>query len=129
MPQIKGEFDVARTSASPVDLAGASSMRIRFDKRFHGALDATSVVEMMSIGTPVDGSGAYVAIEHVTGTIDGRLGSFSFTHVGVMERGAPSLLLRVVPDSGTEALIGLRGQLAIDIAGGKHYYTFDYELA
>ena len=45
-----------------------------------------------------------------------------------MDRGKPSLSLTVVPDSGSDALTGLRGNIAIDIVDGKHYYTFDYEL-
>ena len=59
---------------------------------------------------------------------DGREGSFFAQHNGVMDRGKPSLDLAVVPDSGTGELTGLRGRIAIDITGGKHFYTFDYEL-
>ena len=49
-------------------------------------------------------------------------------HSGKMDRGTPSLAVSVVPDSGTDGLIGLRGTLAIDIVDGKHFYTFDYSL-
>jgi hypothetical protein len=45
-----------------------------------------------------------------------------------MERGAPTLDLVVVPDSGTEQLTGLSGRMAIDIVDGQHFYTFDYAL-
>jgi hypothetical protein len=34
----------------------------------------------------------------------------------------------VVPDSGTEQLTGLTGTMTIDINGGKHFYTFEYQL-
>jgi hypothetical protein len=56
------------------------------------------------------------------------VGSFLMQHNGTMNRGAPSLSLTVVPDSGTDALLGLSGSLAIDIADGRHFYTFDYSL-
>ena len=46
-----------------------------------------------------------------------------------MDRGASTLVVSVVPDSGSEELAGLTGSLAIhiDVQGG-HSYTFDYRL-
>ena len=57
-----------------------------------------------------------------------RAGSFILHHVGVMDRGAPALSVRVVPDSGTGELEGLRGDLRINIVDGKHFYEFDYSF-
>lgn len=129
MPQAKGEFEVKRIPQDELDIGGGASVgHSRFDKRFHGVLDANSVVHMLAVMSPVAGSGAYVAMERIEGTLDGRRGSFFAHHNGVMDRGKPSLDLRVVPDSGTDELTGLRGRIAIDIVAGKHYYTFDYEL-
>jgi len=34
----------------------------------------------------------------------------------------------VVPDSGTDQLMGLAGKMAIKIADGKHSYDFEYTL-
>ncbi len=128
--QIKGEFDVKRSPEPPCDLGdGAQAGHMRFDKRFHGDLNATSVVHMLAAMTSTEGSGAYVAIERIAGTLDGRSGAFLTQHSGVMDRGAPSLSLTVVPDSGSGELAGLRGSMKIDIVDGKHYYTFDYTLA
>ena len=83
---------------------------------------------MLAVGTPVEGSAAYVAVERISGTLDGRGGSFLACHNGVMDRGTPSLSVTVVPDSGTGELEGLTGRIAIDIVDGKHFYTFDYAL-
>lgn len=127
--QVKGEFDVKRSPEAPCDLGdGVQAGHFRFDKRFHGDLEAVSVVHMLAAMTPTEGSGAYVAIERIVGTLEGRRGAFLTQHSGVMDRGAPSLSLTVVPDSGTDGLEGLRGSMKIDIVDGKHYYTFDYEL-
>jgi hypothetical protein len=76
----------------------------------------------------VQGSGAYVAMERIEGTLDGRRGSFYMQHNGIMDRGTPSLDLSVVPDTGTDELTGLHGRIAIEIADGKHYYNFDYDF-
>ena len=127
--QAKGEFEVKRIPQEELDIGGGTSVgHSRFDKRFRGPLDAASVVHMLAVMSPVAGSGAYVAIERIEGTLNGRRGSFFAQHNGVMDRGKPSLDLTVVPDSGTDDLLGLRGRIAIDIVDGKHFYTFDYDL-
>jgi hypothetical protein len=45
-----------------------------------------------------------------------------------MTRGAPQLLVTVVPDSGTDQLAGLAGRMEIVIASGTHSYDFRYTL-
>ena len=127
--QAKGTFEVKRSMEPGCDMGdGIQAGHFRFDKTFAGPLAAASVVHMLAIGTPVEGSAGYVAIERVRGALDGREGTFFFQHNGVMERGAPSLTLSVVPDSGTDALQGLSGRMAIDIVDGQHSYTFDYDF-
>ena len=76
------------------------------DKEFHGDLEATTKGEMLSAMTEVKGSAGYVAIEHVTGTLNGRTGGFMLQHSGTMNRGTPQLSVSVVPDSGTGQLAG-----------------------
>jgi len=128
--QAKGEFDVTCTPAPSCDAGDGTVIgHNRFDKQFHGPLEATSVVQMLMVGTEVPGSAAYVAIERLAGTLDGRSGSFHLQHNGTMARGAASLSVTVVPDSGTGELAGLVGHMAIDIVDGKHFYTLDYTLA
>ena len=94
----------------------------------HGALEATGHGEMLTAGTEVQGSAGYVAIERVTGTLDGRAGSFTLQHLGTMTRGVGEMLITVVPDSGTGELAGLAGRLTIHNADGAHSYDFDYTL-
>jgi len=102
--------------------------RMSLDKQFHGDLEAVSKGQMLTGGTTIRNSAGYVAIERVTGTLKGRKGSFILQHTGVMNRGTPSLVITVVPDSGTEQLEGLRGTMTIRIEGGKHSYELNYTL-
>jgi len=102
--------------------------RRTIDKRFHGDLDAGSIGQMLSAGTAVAGSAGYVAMERVVGTLHGKRGSFVLQHSATMNRGAPTLTIAVVPDSGTDELAGLRGTLTIRVEGGKHHYDFAYAL-
>jgi|SRR5436305_1656605 len=120
-----GTFEVKLTPQAEE----ASLGRLSIDKQFHGDLEATSKGQMLTAGTAVKGSAGYVAIERVSGTLQGRSGSFVLQHSGTMTRGVPQLTITVVPDSGTAQLAGLSGKMAIDIADGKHSYEFDYTLA
>ena len=128
MPTAQGRFEVRRTPQGPLELGDTQAMHMRFDKTFEGPLVATSVVHMLAVGTAVEGSAGYVALERLEATLDGRAGRFSMMHFGVMDRGTPSLKLEVVPDSADGGLAGLRGSMRIDITDGAHFYTFDYEL-
>ncbi len=68
-------------------------------------------------------------MEVVTGKVDGLSGSFSLIHLGLMDRGKPTLTVTVVPDSGTGELTGITGTFTVNIAAdGKHTYDFDYTL-
>jgi hypothetical protein len=73
-------------------------------------------------------SGVYVAIERITGTLNGRRGTFALHHTGIMTRGAPNLKVSVIPDSGTDELTGIGGTMNIIIEGKKHSYELEYSL-
>ena len=125
----RGTFEVKLAPQQTAhDHGGASLGRLSIDKEFGGDLTGTSMGEMLTAGTAVKESAGYVAIERVTGTLGGRSGTFVLQHSGTMTRGAPSLVITVVPDSGTEQLTGLAGTMKIIIAEGKHSYEFEYTL-
>ncbi|MEO8152291.1 MAG: DUF3224 domain-containing protein [Rhizobacter sp.] len=122
-----GSFEVKLAPQSTVD-AESGLGRMSLDKVFSGDLQATSKGEMLAASTAVKGSAGYVAIERVSGTLQGRTGSFMLQHLGTMNRGAPQLTITVIPDSGTGELTGIAGRVGIDITDGKHFYTLDYTL-
>ena len=126
MTRATGTFDVKLTPQSTDE----SKMlgRLTIDKQFHGDLDGTSKGEMLTAGTELKDSAGYVAIERVSGRLQGRSGTFILQHTGTMNRGQPSLSVSVVPDSGTGELRGLSGTMTIDIGGGKHAYAFNYRI-
>ncbi|MFN0099892.1 MAG: DUF3224 domain-containing protein [Gemmatimonadaceae bacterium] len=108
---------------------GVTLGRMTIDKVFAGDLEGSSIGQMLTGLSSVKGSAGYVAIERVTGVLAGRRGSFILQHSGTMTRGAPELTLTVVPDSGADELVGLRGRMAIENTKGQHSYTFDYTIA
>lgn len=125
----EGTFDV-KNAPLPADdaISGTSIGRFGLDKQFHGDLEATSKGEMLGAGSPATGTAGYVAIEQVTGTLNGRAGSFALQHFGAMEDNKFDLTVKVVPGSGSGALTGISGTMQIIIANGKHTFKFDYSL-
>jgi len=132
--QAKGEFTVKTTpqawsESSQGAVTDHSLGRFLLDKQYHGDLEATAEGQMLTAGSPQKGSAAYVAVERVNGTLQGRKGSFMLTHSGTMNKGDLHLLITIVPDSGAEELAGIAGTLSIQIADGKHHYELAYTLA
>jgi len=125
MQQAKGEFAV---DLKPVSGADEAPARMSINKQFSGGLVAASVGQMMMDAVEANGMRVYVALETVTGSLDGKQGSFILAHRGAMSASRQELSVIVVPDSGTGGLAGISGTLTIDIVEGKHFYTLDYAL-
>jgi len=128
--QANGSFEIRlnpETLSEPA--TGTGLGRMSFNKVFQGDLVATSQGEMLSLRSSVLGSAGYVAMETVTGTLQGRNGSFVLQHSSTMTRGVAEQSINVVPDSATGELAGLAGRLVITIEDGQHSYQFDYSLS
>lgn len=126
--QASGTFTV-KLEPQPPARADSGLGRMGLDKQYGGDLVAHGLGEMLAYRSAVDGSAGYVAMERVTGTLHGRHGAFVLQHSGTMDRGTSTLVVSVVPDSGSDELTGLAGTLAIHIdAQGGHSYTFEYAL-
>lgn len=125
----RGSFDVQITPVPEGDAAVGPIGRLMLAKQFHGDLEGGSHGQMLGAQSAVPGSGGYVALEQVTGTLHGRRGTFVLQHSGTMQGGTFVLNVSVVPDSGTEELTGLAGHMTIIIEGRDHRYEFTYTLA
>ena len=130
MKQATGTFTVTLAPMRDPDLPADPAMgRMRLDKHYDGGLVAEAHGQMLTGMGGVPGSAAYVAVERVEGTLDGRKGAFLLVHRGLMRAGTPSLDIAIVPDSGSGALAGIHGTLGIRIVDGVHHYVLDYALA
>jgi len=125
----KGPFDV---KMAPVDTAHKDEKaiaRYALDKVYQGDLEASGAGEMLASMGTVKGSGTYVAMEIVNGTLAGKKGTFALGHIGTQQSGQQNLSINVVPDSGTGELAGISGKMKIIIAAdGKHSYEFEYAI-
>jgi hypothetical protein len=102
--------------------------RFSLDKELHGDLEGTSKGEMLGGGDYKQGTAGYVAIELITGTLDGKHGSFALQHSSTMDQSGAKMNIIVVPGSGTGELKGIAGTFTIRIENGQHFYDFDYTL-
>jgi hypothetical protein len=127
MTHAKGSFTVQLERQKDAD-ADPKLARMTIKKQFTGDLEGTSAGQMLSAGTEVKGSAGYVAMEKVTGKLNGRSGSFILQHTATMDRGTPLLSITVVPDSGTAELMGISGTMQIIITNGQHSYDFEYQI-
>lgn len=118
-----GTFEITAWDAQPpydAPAEGPPLARITVRKRFAGPLDGESTAELL-----VCGEAGYVAGERVTGTLDGRSGTFVLQHgASAAPDGAPFQFGAVIPGSGTGELAGLRGSARME----HERYTLDYEL-
>ena len=131
--QAKGTFEVKITQADGTALEKEAGVgRMTIDKTWSGELAGASKGSMLTSATESTGAMAYVALEKFDGKLNGKSGSFYFSHNATMKKGdAASGVLKivVVAGSGTGELTGLGGELTINIdAKGGHAYVFNYEL-
>jgi len=121
-----GTFTVKVQPLTPAPAEGLS--RFSLDKEIHGDLEATSKGEMLGGGDYKKGEAGYVAVEMITGSLNGKHGGFALQHSSTMDKSGSKMNIIVVPGSGTGDLKGITGTFTIKIENGQHFYEFDYTL-
>jgi hypothetical protein len=125
----RGTFEVQITPLPADAYADAATMgRMLLDKQFSGEITGTGKGQMITGMGAGTGSAAYSAIERVSGSVNGRSGTFMLQHTGIMHDGKQDLTITIVPASGTGELTGLAGTLALTIEGKVHRYDLSYTL-
>ena len=125
-----GHFDVtlAPQASDNLQVRTAQIDRLSIDKKYHGDVHGTSTGQMQAIKDDRN-TGAYVALEKVVASLQGRNGTFMLMHYGYMSQGAVGRwLVEIVPNSGTGELAGLSGTMKIIQKDEKHYYEIEYAL-
>ncbi|MFZ4875367.1 DUF3224 domain-containing protein [Janthinobacterium sp. Mn2066] len=124
-----GTFSISMTPAGAPQRSGRTALgRTVLEKVYAGDLVGTCRGEMLSAVTDTRGAAGYVAIEAITGVLQGRTGSFVVQHTGTMADGKQELSIAIVPHSGTGQLEGISGTLAIRVAESQHFYELAYSL-
>jgi len=130
MNTVQGPLEVTSESEPPfLEKDGLKLVRTLVKKVFSGEMDGTSEAHMVAAYTATPGSAGYVAIEHFSGSLAGKTGSFVLQHSGVMHDGDADLTVTIVPGSGSGELAEITGTLIIDNDDGVHSYTLNYDQA
>ncbi|MCU1641868.1 MAG: hypothetical protein JWN03_2143 [Nocardia sp.] len=88
--------------------AGPVLSKIHVEESFSGGIEGDGVVEFLQSGN-ADGTASFVGIERITGSVDGKSGTFLLQDNGTVADNIVSGDWFVVPGSGTGDLTGLRG--------------------
>ena len=128
MVSVSGPFDV-KTIPQPAAEGEDRAGRMVLDKTYHGPLNAHAVGLMLTGGDLKVATAGYVAIETVSGQLDGKKGGFQLMHWATMRGKDMQLRIEVVPGSGIGDLRGIEGTMKILMTpDGKHTYEFQYSL-
>lgn len=123
--QFQGSFKV---TLSPQDSSGDFG-QMGIDKAYSGDFVGTGKGTMIAFRSSIEGSAGYVALESVSGSMDGKAGTFVLQHSGHSKRGDARLDLDIVADSGTDGFSSISGTgEIIREADGAHRYVFDVEF-
>lgn len=129
MPNATGTFTVRLDAVDTSALGQQAGLgRMSIDKIFEGGFEGVSQGEMLTEATAETGSMSYVALERCRGSLIGRSGSFVLMHTASMIGDDVIMIVRVVPNSGTEQLTGLSGEMTVKIVAGVHTYHFAYQI-
>ena len=113
------------------DSAGARKLsHAEMTEVFRGDVEGESIVHFLMTYLD-DGRASYVGLERVIGRIGDRSGSFALQHEGVFAGDTAEARWRVVPDSATGDLRGLRGDGSYvwdRQKGPEQRYILDYDF-
>jgi hypothetical protein len=128
-----GTFTTSSWDEKRPEQSGPSVSHARVTNAYEGLIEGSSAAHYVlyySGEGPGWGSGHYHGYEQVTGTVDGRRGSFVLEHTGSFDGTTVRTSWTVVAGSGTDELRGLRGQGGFEASEGTSAmpYTFDYTL-
>lgn len=131
-PGVRGASGQGADQAARANPEGPAFSQVLVLKSYRGDVEGEGRALLLTCqADPGDRSAGagYVASERITGTLDGRRGSFVVHHWGIVASGAPKTAGHVVPGAGTGALAGISGDMEIAVEpGGTHVLRLDYDL-
>ena len=114
---MKATFEVSSWDETPVqEWDGGKLTKASITKKYSGDIEGDAVLEYILAYRP-DGTAAFVGIERITGSADGRSGALVLQQVGNYADGAATADLTVVGGSGDLADVEGTGTMVADPSG------------
>lgn len=133
--ETSGRFTFADWQEQPVGSADSPAAVPRLahatvTNTFAGGIEAAATTCSYAIAYTGEDTGTYAGMEVVSGTVDGRKGSFVLDERGDFDAGGTRCRFEVVPGSGTGELAGLTGSGGFTHRHGDTSvpYTLTYTL-
>ena len=130
MAKATGTFEVTSMTEDPYEEldGGIKLTNASGAQTFRGDIDGVGVVHWLMLYR-ADKTARFVGLQRITGSIDGRRGSFVLAADGDHEAGSSRIRWTVVTDSGTDELAGIAGTGSMLAPGGaKGTYELQYTL-
>jgi Protein of unknown function (DUF3224) len=106
---------------------GPEVSRVHISRTFSGDLAGESTAELLIAKS--EGGGGYVGHDRISGTLQGKSGTFVFQHTGLMGPEGVTNNGTIVPGTGTGELEGIAGEgTMLADEEGNHTLTLVYEL-
>jgi hypothetical protein len=115
---VEARFEVTSWDEQPFDggTDGAKLTEALVSKKYSGDIDGTSTTKWLMAYAP-DSTAAFLGIERIAGTVDGRTGTLVLQHVGRFADGVASAELTVVSGTGELEAVSGRGDFTADPSG------------
>jgi Protein of unknown function (DUF3224) len=106
---------------------GVELSRVHISRTFSGDLVGESIAEILI--SKSEGGGGYTGQDLISGTLNGRAGSFVIQHGGILGPDGVTNSGTIVPGTGAGELEGITGQATL-LADeeGNHTLTIEYVL-
>ena len=108
--QLNGTFQITGWDEAPYNENndGSKQTNAKITQNYLGDIEGSSELQyLMSYSS--NGAAIFVGLETLSCTIKGKSGNFVIKHNGKFEAGVASSDFIIVPDSGTDELVGISG--------------------
>jgi len=115
-----------KTWHNKTEVPGTNLFRVEIFHRYEGVIEGEGSIQYL-IAENKNLTGSTIALEKVTGSVDGRSGTFVFQQIGTFDHGKLNMTLTVLPGSGTDQLSGLCGQAQLVSELHQEIYSIPFE--
>lgn len=124
---IKCTFKIESWDETQISKAekGPKVTRANVTQSYSVQLEAKSTIQYL-MTTFEDGTSSFIGIEEVIGKLEGKSGSFLLDHKGSHQDGIAKSSFKIIPNSGTGALSGIKGSGDYEATHEKTEMTLKY---
>lgn len=127
--QISSQFKIEKWDETSFSQTknGPELIRANVKQSYTGGIEGEGILEYL-ITTFDEDFSTFIGTERVVGKLDGRSGSFVLDHKGTHEEGVAKSSFRIVENSGTGELSGIRGEGEYEATHEKTSFTLNYHF-